>query len=331
MSRTDPFAPLPPPEAYPPFTALRAFDAVARLGGVRKAADALAIHHSAISRHLRTVEDWTGASLVARSGRGVTLTEDGWRYHDRLAVALDALADATLGFIRSRPHHNLVVWSRPGIALEWLVPRLDELRAAFPEMRLEIRPTHVAPEFSAHEVDLFIQYTSNWEPDVADTNDVRAHEFIRSPIFPVASPKYLAAYPPIRTAEDLLRHHLMDDELVNEEDEDTWTPWFSHLGIACGKNKVGAKFRGPQLSLDAARRGLGILLSTEFLARADLDAGRLVEVVGSSGRFDSCMTGSYWLLGRSDHWDQSPTVEFRNWICNMTASGYENLVRQLPD
>jgi LysR family glycine cleavage system transcriptional activator len=321
MHSSGSFPALPPQEAYPPFNALRAFDAVARLGGVRKAADALAIHHSAVSRHLKTVEGWTGTSLIVRSGRGVALTEEGWRYHEKLSRALDALADATLGFIRSRPQQNLVVWSRPGIALEWLIPRLDTLRAAFPEIQLEIRPTHIPPEFSLHEVDLFIQYTSNFEGELIDTEEVRALEFIRSPVILVACPEFLASCAPVRDPADLLER-----QLVHDEGDDTWTPWFASFGIETNANTMGPKFRGPQLALDAARRGHGIALSTEFLARADLDAGRLVEVKTPRGRFDTCMTGSYWLVGRSDHWDMPSSARFRDWICGMTASGYENLL-----
>jgi DNA-binding transcriptional LysR family regulator len=320
MHRSKSITALPPSRAYPPFPALRAFDAVARLGGVRKAADALAIHHSAISRHLRLVEDWTGATLVVRSGRGVTLTEEGWRYHAKLSRALDMLAEATLGFVRSQPHRTLVVWSRPGVALDWLVPRLDALRAVLPEMQLEIRPTHVGPDFALREADLFIQYRSNFDPDPDHSALLRTLEFVRSPIIPLASPGYLASRPPIREPGDLLHHPLVDDE-----EEDAWRRWFASFGLEAGAHWAGPRFCGPQLALDAARRGHGILLSTEFLARADIDAGRLVEV-GTEGRFDAGMTGSYWLTGRSDHWDRPSAARFREWLCRMTAIGCENLL-----
>ena len=54
----------PSRKSLPPFEALRAFDAVARLGGVRRAAQVLCRDHAVISRHLRTIEAWTGATLI---------------------------------------------------------------------------------------------------------------------------------------------------------------------------------------------------------------------------------------------------------------------------
>src|SRR5207302_1637541 len=71
-----PPAPNPPSrKSLPPFEALRAFDAVARLGGVRKAAQSLYRDHAVISRHLRAMEAWTGATLVDRTAAGVVLTD----------------------------------------------------------------------------------------------------------------------------------------------------------------------------------------------------------------------------------------------------------------
>ena len=273
------------------------------------------MHHSAISRHLKTVEQWTGAILIARSGRGVSLTEDGWRYHEKLAAALDALADATLSFTREHQQGKLVIWSRPGIAMVWLVPRLAALGASDPALQLELKPSHVAPDLSKHDVDLFIQYGSNYEPELVLPPDVAAVEFVRSPIIPVASPEYIASSAPVRRPEDFLDHQLIDDE-----GDGSWTPWFSCFGIESDRKKhAGPRFWYPHLALDAARRSHGVLLSTRFMAQADLDAGRLVEVVGPEGPFNSGQTGSYWLLGRTADWNEGRCARFREWIVSATA------------
>lgn len=86
--------------ALPPFETLRAFDAIARLGGVRKAAQYLSRDHAVISRHLRTIETWTGTKLIRRSAAGSVLTEDGVRYHRDIANALDIIARATVELIQ---------------------------------------------------------------------------------------------------------------------------------------------------------------------------------------------------------------------------------------
>ncbi|MBK6491325.1 MAG: LysR family transcriptional regulator [Sphingomonadales bacterium] len=57
--------------------ALRAFEAVGRLGGVRRAAKELSIDHAVVSRHVRSLEAWVGIPLVVRNQLGYDLTELG--------------------------------------------------------------------------------------------------------------------------------------------------------------------------------------------------------------------------------------------------------------
>jgi DNA-binding transcriptional LysR family regulator len=86
--------------ALPPFETLRAFDAIARLGGVRKAAQYLCRDHAVVSRHLRAIEDWTGTKLIQRTPAGSVLTEDGLRYHRDIASALELIARATVELMK---------------------------------------------------------------------------------------------------------------------------------------------------------------------------------------------------------------------------------------
>jgi DNA-binding transcriptional LysR family regulator len=95
-----PSSPLVSRRSLPPFETLRAFDAIARLGGVRKAAQYLCRDHAVISRHLRAIEEWTGAKLIQRTAAGSVLTEDGVRYHRDIASALDLIARATVDLIK---------------------------------------------------------------------------------------------------------------------------------------------------------------------------------------------------------------------------------------
>ena len=67
----------------PPLAALRAFEAVGRLGGIRRAAKELTIDHAVVSRHIRSLEAWVGVQLLVRSSTGYTLTEPGELYHQQ--------------------------------------------------------------------------------------------------------------------------------------------------------------------------------------------------------------------------------------------------------
>src|SRR6185369_1644971 len=45
-------------KTLPPLARLRAFEAVGRLSGIRKAAQELCVDHAVICRHLRSLEEW---------------------------------------------------------------------------------------------------------------------------------------------------------------------------------------------------------------------------------------------------------------------------------
>ncbi len=122
----------PPPsccrgEPFLPFETLRAFDAIARLGGVRKAAQYLCRDHAVVSRHLRAIEDWTGTKLIQRTPAGSVLTEDGLRYHRDIASALDP----------HRPCHGRLDQARQPVA----IPRRLTIRARASRHKRRLSPT----------------------------------------------------------------------------------------------------------------------------------------------------------------------------------------------
>lgn len=55
--------------SLPPLYALRAFEVAARLNSFSKAAEALNITPGAVSRHVRTLEQWFDCELFKRQGR----------------------------------------------------------------------------------------------------------------------------------------------------------------------------------------------------------------------------------------------------------------------
>jgi DNA-binding transcriptional LysR family regulator len=102
-----PQAPLPPVRAT--LVQLRSFEAVARLGGVGRAAVALHLAQPTVSTQLRELADAVGLKLFEPAGRGLRLTEEGalllettrdlferWRRFDEEAAALRGLARGRL-------------------------------------------------------------------------------------------------------------------------------------------------------------------------------------------------------------------------------------------
>ena len=61
----------------PSLSALRAFEAMARLGGLSAAARELNVTHAAIAQHIRYLEDFLTVKLAYREGNGMRLTPSG--------------------------------------------------------------------------------------------------------------------------------------------------------------------------------------------------------------------------------------------------------------
>ncbi|MDG0900033.1 LysR family transcriptional regulator, partial [Pseudomonas sp. L01] len=108
----------------PPLTALRSFEAVARLGSISQAASELHVTHSAISQQIKLLENLLGLALFVREGRGLRLSENGRFYALQVRASLGEIADATR-VVRARPREGeLVVTVMPSFGLNWLLPRL---------------------------------------------------------------------------------------------------------------------------------------------------------------------------------------------------------------
>ena len=92
----------PPRPPSPPLTALRAFEAAARLGGFTRAADELCVTPGAVAQQVKQLEAWAGAPLFERRAHGVVLTEAGkvtlpalTEAFDQMGAALQVLRQAT--------------------------------------------------------------------------------------------------------------------------------------------------------------------------------------------------------------------------------------------
>ena len=65
-----------PRRFLPSISALRALEALDRLGSATAAARELALTQSAVSRQLKTLEDQLGVVLIVRQGRSIHLTPE---------------------------------------------------------------------------------------------------------------------------------------------------------------------------------------------------------------------------------------------------------------
>lgn len=295
-------------KSLPPFATLRAFEAVGRYAGIRRAAQALNLDHAVVSRHLRTLEEWAGVQLVHRAHGNATLTLEGAKYYARVSAALVEISAATAELVAQRNGDRLNIWCVPGLASQWLTSRLSTFQKANPGIDLELHPTDSSPDFSRYEADVDIRYIAGNEPISASTTcgGVRRFEIARPPVLAVASPQCIARMAPIRSARDLLNAPLLHEESYRQ-----WQLWFELHGVDAAALQ-GPRLWHAHLTIEAARRGQGVALANPFLLEDDLATGRLVPVLNCDQHDDAL--GAYVFAARADRWQSAAVVRFRRWL-----------------
>lgn len=166
---------------------IRYFLAAAESGSFRRAADALGIGQSSISRGVRRLEDQLGVSLFERSHTGVRLTDAGQRFLADACPALEQLDLAErMAAAAGRAEIGIV---RVGIITALISAFLRELLSSFaaqcPDVRIDVRNGSRAEHFaSIRGRQLDIAFVTG----VADIAECETAELWREPAH-VALPK----------------------------------------------------------------------------------------------------------------------------------------------
>jgi LysR family glycine cleavage system transcriptional activator len=311
----------------PAFSTLRAFEAVGRLSGIRRAAQALQLDHAVVSRHLRALEEWAGVQLITRMNGRTVLTDEGLRYHARITAALAEILDASAELLRRNSSRRLSIWCIPGFASQWLASRLGEFQAKHPDLQLELRPTDSSPDFTRYEADIDIRYIPGDEPisAVNISGGVRRFEIARPPVIPVTSPGCAALLPPLRTPADLL-----GAPLLHEESSQQWRNWFIACGVPVAGSLPGPRLWHAHMTVEAARRGQGVALANPFLVGDDFATGRLVPLLRDCAESRHIALGAYVFAARADRWQSPAVISFRRWLRSQTLGEQWNVNSPRP-
>ncbi|WP_420390761.1 LysR substrate-binding domain-containing protein [Marinobacter sp.] len=239
----------------PGLNALRVFESVARHQNFRLAAEELHLTQSAVAQRVRRLESDLGTILFTRQPRGLLLTAQGQTYHQSVQAGLAVIDEATRALTAKTQH--LVMSVPPSFGSKWLLPRMDEIREAFPDIELRITVSEALAGFGADGVDFVIRFSSPPFDKGLHVECMAAAELCA-----VASPSYAAANPVVRGLSDLSRHRLIDDAHRN------WEKLIRHanLGVA---DKV-LRFEQTSLAIDAALAGQGLCIAPRILVEAHI-------------------------------------------------------------
>jgi LysR family transcriptional regulator, glycine cleavage system transcriptional activator len=246
----------------PSIEGLRAFEATARLGSFERAADALNITASAVSKRVATVEDLLGAALFTRGAKALALTATGKEYLAQVSAALDLLAAVPLHQRSVQRTQRLRVTATPTFARQILVPQLEQFTLAHPDIELEVLLSIPYLGGGGSDADVEVRH--------GDVRAANAEPLMHDVVLPVAAPSLIARLPPMRHPSDLANAPLLRTPL------EAWTTWFNAAGLAWPEPTHGPKLVDLGLTLEAAVSGQGIALARPSLARHWLESGALV-------------------------------------------------------
>lgn len=282
-------------QRIPPLSALRAFEAVARLGSVVKAAAELHLTHSAISHQLRALEDTLGQQLFDRRGKRLAVNENGRVYAMQVRHALSDLSRATGSFLAQSREDELVIGTIPSFGAHWLVPRLPHFTAAYPELKISLRASLAVADLDAEGIDVAIRMGhGGWDK-------VQQRELFADRLVAVAAPHFNGARLPRTPAEVVAAPLLLSIE--------NWRPWQEAAGLPADDLR-GMHFNDSNLVLEAARRGQGVALSRLSLVHGALQDGALVQLTDISVPYPN----AYWLVWPVRSAARARVAQFSQWL-----------------
>lgn len=262
-----------PSTRLPPIRTLLAFETVAKLGGVTRAAEELGTSQAAISRHIKRLEEELGIPLLVRSGRGVVLSAEGMAYWKDLGPALGMLRQA--GARARASASELTVACTHEVSHLVIMPRFAQVRSALgrrARIRILTCEYQAIPAMVDAGADIVFEYRTK-QPNR------RATAILREAIAPAAAPDFIDRHASVLRRPPGRWSKIPRLELTKENSGwATWEHWFAAQQADCPAAPVDT-FDNYVYALEAATRGDGMVLAWQGFADRYLEAGALVPLV----------------------------------------------------
>jgi len=245
------------------------FVEVVKAHSFRKAAEAMAMPNSTLSRRISGLEKAIGLRLLNRTTRKIELTEAGQLYFDRCKRIVDEarLAHEQLGEMLAHPSGLLRASLPVDFANIYLAPLIAEFARRYPGISFEFDLTPRQVDLVSEPVDVVIRMG---EP--ADSNLI-ARKLASLSRRLYASPRYLELNGEPSDPSELVNH-----ECLRLRKAGKWQ--LSHSGEVV-EVEVGGRFQLNSVGMlrRLATLDLGIALLPEGIAADDLRTGLLQPVL----------------------------------------------------
>ncbi|WP_019529358.1 LysR substrate-binding domain-containing protein [Dasania marina] len=242
-----------------PLNALKAFEAVARLGSYRAAASELFVTHGAVSQQIKKLESHLGLTLLSKQGRGIGLSAEGQQLYQQLQPLLMGLGELSRNLDPQAQAGPLRIACSSDTAVLWLVPALPSFCREHPEIAIDIRPIS-DNEPNPIDVDIAIL---NQLPEASPYHwTLLSDQYF----FPVCSPE-------LASEVALSSHHT---PLLHADRGGLWAAWFRESNTPYLNQRPQLYLPGGAAVLSGALAGLGIALAHRLEVHRALQRQQLV-------------------------------------------------------
>jgi DNA-binding transcriptional LysR family regulator len=252
---------------------IRTFARVVEEGSFVAAARSLGVTRSAVSKHIRALEDELGAQLFRRSTRRVSPTDTGLAFYDRALVVLAEMDAALLAVGRSQgeARGRLRVNAPMSFGTLHLSRAVADFMAEFPELEVELSLSDRMVDPIEEGFDVTIRVA---RPRHATSLVMRQLAPARRVL--CASPSYLEIAGEPLHPRDLAGHRCLHYGYL--ETGSTW-PLSGPDGEHATRIRCVMWSNNGEVLKDAALAGQGIAMLPTFIVGPDLQQGRLRTVL----------------------------------------------------
>lgn len=260
---------------------LRIFHAVASAGSFTHAGQTLGLSQSAVSRQISALEEEISTPLFQRHARGLTMTDEGELLFTAVTDVLGRLAAAeeALKNVHDAPRGALKITASHGIGAYWLLPRLGQFLAQYPEVEVHLVMDDKELDLAQREADLAIRMRAPVQADLIQRKLFTVHYHM------YAAKSYLKDHPAPKTLEEIADHSIIvyGETAVPEIRDINWLlEAFKKAAKPGGTGKI-IRINNITGILQATEAGLGIGVVPDFVAAQHPKLERVLPDVAAPG------------------------------------------------
>ena len=293
------------PYDVPPLDLIEGFEAAARNLSFTKAGAELHLTQSAVSRQIKSLEEWLGVPLFERRPRTLVLTRHGETLYKAVPEILRAIEDVARKIRHEQQLRTLTVTTTASFASLWLIPRLSRYTRKHPQLDVRISTTSTIVNLERSNVEIAIRYTSG-------IPDGTARKLFEEEVFPVCAPQLLTdPEKPLAVPADLRNHVLLHyDDPASRIPWLDWPTWLESVGLPELRAAGSVRFNQYEQVVVAAASGQGVALGRSPLLKHMLQDGRLVAPFTDK----AAAPRAYYVLTSSAAANNPDVTEFVDWL-----------------